>query len=72
MRGHGSPEFLVTAKPRLQGAAMRVIGDARRQVTGCWANNRAENSHQPFRRRQRAMLRFGGCKAHRNLPRSTL
>ena len=25
---------------------------------GRWANNRAENSHQPFRRRERAMLRF--------------
>jgi putative transposase len=28
------------------------------QVTGPWLNNRAENSHQPFRRRERAMLRF--------------
>jgi len=23
-----------------------------------WLNNRAENSHQPFRRRERAMIRF--------------
>ena len=29
-----------------------------RQETGRWANNRAENSRQPFRRRERAMLRF--------------
>lgn len=32
------------------------IGD--RQETGRWRNDRAENSHQPFRRRERAMLRF--------------
>ena len=27
-------------------------------MTERWANDRAENSHQPFRRRERAMLRF--------------
>ena len=31
---------------------------AERQETGRWLNNRAENSHLPFRRRERAMLRF--------------
>jgi putative transposase len=29
-----------------------------KQKTGRWLNNRAENSHQPFRRRERAVLRF--------------
>ena len=29
-----------------------------RQETGRWLNNRVENSHLPFRRRERAMLRF--------------
>ncbi len=28
------------------------------QETGRWLNNRAENSHLPFRRREMAMLRF--------------
>ena len=37
---------------------MKVIGNADRQDTGRWLNNRAENSHLPFRRRERAMLRF--------------
>ena len=37
---------------------MKVIGNAERQETGCWRNNRAENSHLPFRQRERAMLRF--------------
>jgi len=34
-----------------------------RQETGRWANNRAENSHQPFRRREHAMLRFRSMKS---------
>jgi putative transposase len=37
---------------------MMVIGNAGRQETGRWVNNRAENSHLPFRRREGAMLRF--------------
>ena len=37
---------------------MKEVGNASRQETGRWLNNRAENSHLPFRRRERAMLRF--------------
>jgi putative transposase len=37
---------------------MKVIGNADKQETGRWLNNRVENSHLPFRRRERAMLRF--------------
>jgi putative transposase len=48
----------VTDKLRSYGAAMKVIGNADRQETGRWLNNRAENSHLPFRRRERAMLCF--------------
>lgn len=58
MRRHGSPEVLVTDKLRSYGAALKDLGIRDRQETGRWANNRAENSHQPFRRRERAMLRF--------------
>jgi len=29
-----------------------------RQATGRWLNNRAENSHLPFRRRERAIQSF--------------
>jgi hypothetical protein len=35
-----------------------AAGDADRQETGRWLNNGAENSHLPFRRRERAMLRI--------------
>jgi putative transposase len=55
---HGKPEAIVTDKLRSYGAALREIGAADRQETGRWLNNRAENSHLPFRRRERAMLRF--------------
>ncbi len=58
MRKHGRPEVIVTDKLRSYGAALREIGAADRQETGRWLNNRAENSHLPFRRRERAMLRF--------------
>ena len=58
MRKHGRPEVLVTDRLRSYGAALKEIGAAERQETGLWANNRAENSHLPFRRRERAMLRF--------------
>lgn len=40
------------------GAALKELSAADRQQTGLWLNNRAENSHLPFRRRERAMLRF--------------
>ncbi|TMM50731.1 IS6 family transposase, partial [Sulfitobacter sabulilitoris] len=58
MKRYGNPEVIVTDKLRSYGAAMKVIGNSSRQETGRWQNNRAENSHLPFRRRERAMLRF--------------
>ena len=44
------------------GAAMKVIGNAAAQERGRWLNNRSENSHQPFRRRERAMAKFRDVK----------
>ena len=41
---------------------MKEVGNADRQEVGRWANNRAENSHLPFRRRERAMNRFRRMK----------
>ncbi|WP_353888473.1 DDE-type integrase/transposase/recombinase, partial [uncultured Roseovarius sp.] len=58
MKRYGRPKYVVTDKLRSYGAAMKEIGNADRQMTGRWLNNRAENSHQPFRRRERAMSRF--------------
>jgi putative transposase len=58
MKRHGKSKVIVTDRLRSYGAAMKEIGSADVQETGRWLNNRAENSHQPFRRRERAMLRF--------------
>ena len=58
MKRYGRPEEVVTDRLRSYGAAMREIGNANRQVTGRHENNRAENSHLPFRRQERAMARF--------------
>jgi putative transposase len=58
MKKHGRRTQSVTDKPRSYGAALRDLGASDRQETGRWLNNRAENSHLPFRRRERAMLRF--------------
>ena len=58
MKRYGRPEVVVTDKLRSYGAAMKVFGNADRQETGRWVSNRAEKSHLPFRRRERAMLSF--------------
>ena len=53
---------IVTDGLRPYSAAMKEVGNADRQEVGGRLNNRAENSHQPFRRRERAMLRFRSMK----------
>ena len=58
MRRYGAPRTVVTDRLRSYGAAMKDIGNIDRQEVGRHLNNRAENSHLPFRRRERAMLRF--------------
>ena len=42
---------------------MRELGNDPRRGMGRHANNRAENAHLPFRRRERAMLRFRQMKS---------
>lgn len=63
MKRYGRPEAIVTDRLRSYPAAMREIGNEARQETGRWLNNRAENSHQPFRRRERAMAKFRSAKS---------
>ncbi|MGO4438861.1 IS6 family transposase [Rhizobium sp. RAF56] len=57
LKRHGPAKEIVTEQLRSYGAALRELG-INRQRSDRWANNRIENSHQPFRRRERAMLRF--------------
>jgi len=58
MKRYGDPKVVVTDRYPSYRAAMKSIGNERRQETGRHQNNRAENSHLPFRRRGRAMSRF--------------
>ena len=62
MKRYGRPWAIVTDRLRSYGAALKEIGIAGIQVCGRWLNNRAENSHQPFRRREGGMARFRDIK----------
>ena len=63
MKKYGAPRSIVTDGLRAYSAAMKDIGvAAERHEVGGRLNNRAENSHQPFRRRERAMQRFRSLK----------
>ena len=62
LRRHGSPAAITTDGLRSYRAAMSELGCEAKQEIGRWANNRVENSHLPFRRRERAMLRFRQMK----------
>jgi putative transposase len=63
LKRHGSPEAITTDGLRSYKAAMSELGNAGKQEIGRWANNRVENSHLSFRRRERAMLRFRRMKS---------
>ena len=49
LKRHGSPKVIVTDGLRSYGAALKELGAQDRQKVGRWQNNRAENSHLPFR-----------------------
>jgi len=62
MKRYGQPKVIVTDRLRSYRAAMNFIDNAADQECGRWLNNRAENSHQPFRRREGAMAKFREVK----------
>ncbi len=62
LKRYGRPSEIVTDRLRSYRAAMRDLGNAEHQVCGKRLNNRAENSHQPFRRREGAMSKFKDIK----------
>ncbi|MHA1564221.1 MAG: IS6 family transposase [Alphaproteobacteria bacterium] len=53
-----APRVVVTDKLRSYASAFRELGLSARHEQGLRKNNRAENSHQPVRRRERKMQRF--------------
>jgi transposase-like protein len=59
LRKHGfAPSRIVTDKLRSYPSAFRDMGLMAEHDRGLRANNRAENSHQPIRRRERKLQRF--------------
>ena len=59
LRKHGfAPKTVTTDKLRSYGAALRHLGISCHHEQGLRQNNRAENSHQAVRRRERKMQRF--------------
>ena len=58
-----APKLLTTDKLRSYGAAFRHLGLTCHPERGLRANNRAENSHQPVRRRERKMQRFKSARS---------
>ena len=58
MKRYGKPNVIVTDRLHSYRAAMKVIGNHADQEVGRWKNNRYENYHLPFRRREYAMLRL--------------
>jgi putative transposase len=75
MKKYGRPRSVVTDGLCSYPAAMEEIDNADRHEIGRRLNNRAENSHQPFRRRERATQWFEARSRYRNsaqfTPRST-
>ncbi|WP_260600024.1 transposase [Sphingomonas endolithica] len=63
LKRDGSPKAITTDGLRSYRAAMKELGNEQKQEVGRWANNRVENSHLFFRRRERAMLRFRRIKS---------
>ncbi len=53
-----APDFVMTDKLRSYGTAFSELGMKAHHETREYKNNRAENSHQPVRRRERKMQRF--------------
>src|SRR5687768_9871967 len=63
LKRHGQVIAITTDGLRSYKAAMKDLGCGDNQQVGRWANNRVENSLLPFRRRERAMLRFRQMKS---------
>ena len=62
LRRHGQAEVIVTDGLKSYPSAMRELGNEGHREMGRWKNNRAENSHLPFRRKERVMQRFRRMK----------
>jgi putative transposase len=58
LKRHGHPAEIVTDGLRSYVAALKELHAGHLRRSGRWVNNRAKNSHLPFRRREAAMQGF--------------
>ncbi len=58
LKRYPAPTCIITDKLRPYRATFRDLGLSAEHIEGKRSNNRAENSHQPVRRRERKMQRF--------------
>jgi len=58
LKRHGHTAEIVTDGLRSYPSTLKELNSGLHRRTGRWANNRAENSHLPFRRREVAMQGF--------------
>ena len=63
LKRHGSSKTITTDGLQSSSAAMNEPGNAAKQESGRWANNRVDNSPLAFHRREQAMLRFRQIKS---------
>ena len=62
MKQYGMPRVMITDKLRSYGAAKRDLAPSLEHRSHKGLNNRAEVSHKPTRRRERAMGRFKSAR----------
>jgi putative transposase len=62
MKRLGGAKVIATDGLRSYKSTVAELGNAEKQEVGCWTKDRVENSHLPFRRRQRAMNRVRRMK----------
>ena len=63
LKRHGRAQVIVTDRLRSYPAELRQLENLARREMGRWKKSQAEDSHFPFRRRERAMLRFRRTKS---------
>ena len=68
MTRYTRPDAIITDRLRSYRAALRELGGSCLHQTGRWLNNRSENSHLPFRRREHAMLGFRRMRSLHDFP----
>ncbi len=62
MKRYGRPAVIVTDRLKSYSSALRGLRFSGDHEVGRWMNNRAENSHLDFRRKERAMCKFRSDK----------